>query len=263
MPRMMNLKIAVPTNRRMPHFGLGNLYRRTPVTYSPLGNVIRSIGQFFRQTNITMPTPVRSDLTTWCPAAQAGQACPIASPRSKVCPARATGKACPVQSPGLSGRPRMPHFGLGTFGFLGQTYSASGYTVDDNGTISDPQGNAIYVQNSTFGPGSYGPYTVDTDGSVLLGSTVIFEAGGAGLVATSAATSAAVTPTAQRTGSPVPGSAFFNPPVGYAPPPPVAQPASWWDRTTTLFGATLKNSDLAVGGGIAAVLVALSARKKR
>jgi hypothetical protein len=155
----------------------------------------------------------------------------------------------------------MPRFGLGAFGLLGQTYSASGYTVDDNGTISDPQGNAIYVQNSTFAPGSYGPYTVDTDGSVLLGSTVIFEAGGAGLVATSAATSAApVSPT--KTSSTVPGAAFFNPPVGYQQPSAL-QPTSWWNQTTTIFGATLKNTDLVVGGGIAAVLVALSARKKR
>jgi hypothetical protein len=272
------ITIKVPTKYRMPRFGLGNFYRATPVTHAPLsglGNVIRSIGQFYRQSSAFLPTAINPDLTTNCPAAAAGSSCPAALPGSYACPARATGRTCPVQT--VTKRRNFPSFGLGGLrGYSGNYYvdTASGYSVEAMGagaaTIFDSAGDTIYQSGSGGLLQNYGPFYVDADGNIYVGAVEVWDtqdgltgvappatASAAPAVAT--ATKAVATSTTQA-----PGSGFWAAPVGYqtaAAPAPLS--TSWFDKSTTLFGMTLKNSDLAAVLGIGGLFVVMSQRKRR
>jgi len=273
MARNVNYKVAIPTKFGFPKFGLRGFYRQTRM--NTVGNVFRSIsgiGQFYRQSAAYLPSAVRSDLTN-CPAAAAGQACPIAPPQipgamrtGHVCSAKATGHACPFGS-GSASKPRWPKFGLSGLGQGSTGYvDASGYSVDPSGNIFDNYGNQVY-QAGSGATGNFGPFFVDTDGGVLLGNTntVIWDPV-AGLVATAPTASTAATKTATATATtaaPVPGSSFFGLPTGYAQPTATAPPTSWWNGSTSLFGTTIQNSTLAIGGGIAALAAVILGGKKR
>jgi hypothetical protein len=263
----------------MPRFGLGNFYRATPVTHAPLsglGNVIRSIGQFYRQSSAFLPTAINPDLTTNCPAVAAGYAsCPAAPPGSRTCPAKATGKACPVQT--VSVRRTMPHFGLsGLRGYSGSYYvdTASGYSVEATGpgmaTIFDSAGDTIYQSSSnasTFNQ-NYGPFSVDAVGNIYIGAVEIWDTEN-GLTGATPPATASAAPAVSTAPAPIAqiaaqSSGFFAAPVGYtATPATPAVSTSWFDKSTTLFGMTLKNSDLAAVLGIGGLFVVMSQRKRR
>jgi len=273
MPKVRSFTVKVPTRYRMPRFGLGNFYRQTPVTHYPLsglGNVIRSIGQFYRQSPAYLPTPIQSDLTTYCPAAAAGHSCPAASPGQRSCPAKATGRACPVATYTL--RKTFPSFGMsGLRGYSGSYYvdPSSNYSVEATGpglaTIFDSAGDTIYQSGSGALNQNFGPFSVDAVGNIYVGAVEVWDTDN-GLTGVTPPTAASAAPAVASTAAkaPAPGSGFWAGPVGYtnAPAAAPAPAASWFDKTTTLFGMTLKNSDLVVGGGVAA-LIAMGAKKKR
>jgi hypothetical protein len=268
MARMMHFNVAVPNKHRMPRFGMGSFYAQTK-TIRGLGNVLKPIPlSFYRTSGAFLPVPMQSDLTSTCPVPASGQACP------SNCPGK--GSACPVHGGGL-GRFRMPKFGLRGLGQAagGYTDSATGWQVSPDGYIFDSSGYTQFAPGDP--PGAYGPFTVDTDGSIFLTSNQLEVWQSGSLTGPPASVAPApVTASAKPGGvlAPIVGASgsvggnvqqnagFFAPPTGYATTPTAAT-TSWWNQSTTLFGATLKNSDLVIGGLIAAGVITLSRTKKR
>ena len=265
-----NFRVAVPTRFRLPKFGMGSFYRQT---HAAVGNYFRNIygmGQFYRQSQVYLPSGVRSDLTN-CPAATAGQPCPIAPPQipgaartSKVCPAKASGQPCPLHSKPLG---QMPRFGLRGLGQSSGIYvDTSGYSVDGSGNILDNYGNTVYAQSTTPVPGNYGPFTVDSLGNVWLGQQEIWSGE---LLATAPTVSAPATAapakpsTAAPSANPPSGITFYNPPTGYPQQQPPPTPVSWWNKTTKLFGTTFTNVNLVAGSAIVGVVLLMSSARKR
>ncbi|MGA2475579.1 MAG: hypothetical protein ABSF73_03055 [Terriglobia bacterium] len=163
-------------------------------------------------------------------------------------------------------------------GSLGQQFvdPPTGWTVNSVGTINDNTGTAVYTQDMTPAPGTYGPFTVDSMGNISEAGLNIWLASG-GLQSIPATTigaptlpapakAAAQTPAAAVAATVPPiaaaSASFFAPPTGYTAAPAAAAPVSWWNQTTTLFGTKIANSSLAVGGAVIAA-VALTMGKKK
>jgi hypothetical protein len=276
MARMMHWQVSVPSARRpSPRFGLGSFYRQVTQTRNPLGNLFRSIPlSFYRSAPGPAPFPVGTDLIGGgCPAVSAGKSCPIAPPAAPgngrglgTCAAHASGRGCPLAG---MGRLRLPRFGMSGLGAANHYLDPSGYMVDASGNITDTYGNIIWSPASG-GVGNFGPFQTDSSGSVLQGSTIIYDGPNDQLVATGAPGSGPASDLSRVTvvktvapGGAASTASFLAPPTGYAGAQPVVQPLSWWNQSTTLFGTVIKNSTLALGGGIAAAAALMLGSKKR
>jgi len=285
MAQLMHWQVTVPSSRRpSPRFGMGSYYRKTVQTRNPLGNLFYNIPlSFYREAPSPLPYPVGTDLLGGvCPAVASGQPCPIATPSAPgtglsglgTCPAHASGHGCPLA--GMTRRRfRAPRFGMGS---LGQQFvdPNTQWSVNSVGTINDNTGTAVYTQDMTPAPGTYGPFTVDSMGNVSEAGLNIWLASG-GLQSIPATTIGAPTlPAPAKAAAQSPAAAvaatvppiaaasasFFAPPTGYTAAPAAAAPVSWWNQTTTLFGTKIANSTLAIIGVVGAISITALSKKK-
>jgi hypothetical protein len=144
--------------------------------------------------------------------------------------------------------------GLGAYSGSYYVDPASGYSVEATGpgaaTIFDSAGDTLYKSGGAQSTllQNYGPFYVDADGNIYVGAVEIWDTQD-GLTGVAPPTTASAAPTISTAAAP--------------PAPTTTSTNDWVNQSTTLFGAIVKNSDLAVAGAVAAFLLLMSSGKRR